>query len=797
MEITAGRRGLINGRGLVNGRGRVNGLINGSGFINGSSVAEPHLPRKNLAPRYLAIGASMIMLFAVATVFIPGSGGSGIQIDGSFTDWNPAAHYPVGTGSSNANVDLQSVSLELPTGNAFLFLRATVRGFPFDTANYDTMYAFLQTDSAAASGYAVAGLHADFMVRVSGSNRTVKDARILQYSPGGGSDDDWMGWRTIGGTIQTAIGGADPNGGEGQIEIAVPLDALTPLARVRASVAFDDNAGNTSRSFVPIAGGGLGSLVVTERGRTWVVAASGGPQVLMEIEFAAYGGPVSVTGLTSSLTPGATFGGLPGTPVDIPADTSRYFNVTVDPIGFSSGVVVRASLAAVDTSSPYVIVGPEGRAYVNAPPAGRRIDGLFRDWPLPRNDTNPARRPALDIRQYDGAVQGNDVYAYARLAGSALEGLTIPDRLLAPVAGGGGPGGNQTASMLPPPRFGEDTVRFYISTNASAPGGVPVNGLRVDRLLEVRGRDGSVTNASLFRWSGQSWRWEARAFTGLGDHEIEVNATVAGVSFNNTQIVAVTSDWAGVADITNAGATRSGTRGDPGLTPLDGSGTQTITAPPLTNEPTVDGSCGVPSDEYAGAASFTNGSFHFFVGRRSGIHRVYLCVEVSADGTNNAGDWAELLFDTTHNHTNNPQPDDRRFRENSQNGTFLKQKGDGSMWVDCGGTCDAPVAASYFNNSIQTYEFNISFLDVWGTNSPNTTQEAGFAIVAFNAATSATYWWGSDSVSDTNPFSWGHLDIPEFPESLAVSVATLAWLGMLRRRRFRSCRPPAGGVTRS
>jgi hypothetical protein len=117
----------------------------------------------------------------------------------------------------------------------------------------------------------------------------------------------------------------------------------------------------------------------------------------------------------------------------------------------------------------------------------------------------------------------------------------------------------------------------------------------------------------------------------------------------------------------------------------------------------------------------------------------------------------------------------------------LTQKGNGAAWVDCGGTCDAPQAASFFNNSLnQTYEFNISFLDVWLTNDPLPNQRAGFAIVAFEATGADTYWWGSDAVSDTDPFTWGHLDIPEFSDALAVGIATLVCLGFLQRRRRRS-----------
>ena len=57
------RRGLGEVNGLVNGQGRINGLLDHRGFINGSTVREARLPVRQLLPRYVAVAASLLLLF--------------------------------------------------------------------------------------------------------------------------------------------------------------------------------------------------------------------------------------------------------------------------------------------------------------------------------------------------------------------------------------------------------------------------------------------------------------------------------------------------------------------------------------------------------------------------------------------------------------------------------------------------------------------------------------------------------------------------------------------------------------
>jgi len=418
---------------------------------------------------------------------------------------------------------------------------------------------------------------------------------------------------------------------------------------------------------------------------------------------------------------------------------------------------------------------------------------LFEDWPLPQPDgpdNPPVNRSSLDILSRDGSVVGSDVFLYAHLGGTALEGGILPQRFARPQPSGGGGGGGGGPGPPPPPLRGQDYVRFYLDTNESEPGGFDAYGLIVDSYVEVRGRDGRVAAASLYRWSGGAWNETSTTVdAAVGAREVELRIQILFATFNNTRLVAVSGDWSGAADTTSPAGTR--TRGGLPPMPLHGGAPLTAIAKPLANIPTIDGNCGSSSNEYEGSDTYTNDSYlKFFVGHRAALTRVYICVEVTADGLNDTtSDWTDILIDRGHNGTGNPQRDDRRFRV-AGDGTFTQQRGDAAGgWEACGGSCLSNNTGTVkFNgtsgNERMTYEFNVSFWDTWGVNSTQTFQRAGFAIFAHNV--SVDYTWGNDQVSESDNTTWGHLDIPEFESVAAVALVSCILVGLIRRRR----RPP-------
>jgi predicted amidophosphoribosyltransferase len=635
MELAAGRRGLINGRGLVNGRGRVNGLINGTGFVNGSSLAEMRLPRKNFLPRYIAIGAAMIMLFAITAALVAPTGTQYlITIDGNFQDWD-SQHVPLyrnGTRSSNPNIEFAGVSVFSP--DSVIFLRGTVSGTVFaDTPNYDTLYAFLDTDGNATSGYDLGDLGADFLVQISGSAGTIEDARLSWFDTASGrARGDWNAW--------TKIAGIAADSGVSDVEVAVPVDLIEAHTttyrsdQLRVRFAFDDNAGETSHVEFPVGSySNGGALRIAQNPVVSTVPASGS-QRLLQLDFGAFGGSVSVSQISVLSNVGWT-SDFPPSPLVLAAGSTRRFNVSVDPSGLADGEIVFARLVAVLANRPYAIVGVEGRAYVTAPPAGKVIDGLFAEWNATHADSDSGSPPpvSLNILRYDGALVGSDFFTYTNVEGRVLEGTSVPHRVVRPPPGGPG-GGNPAPGSPPPPAIGLDYVRFYLDSNSSDTRGLNIGGVFADRLIEVHGRGGRVTNASWYEWSGTDWQWRGVARTGVGLNELEASAFLSGTAFATPQVLEVTGDWSGTADSTLAQPTRAGTRGSGTPVVMDISGNQRYWF--------HDGSSGEPGCTINKVASSTQGT-SFLQVTISSSQSVCWDISETSGTTIPAGTWETLL----------------------------------------------------------------------------------------------------------------------------------------------------------
>jgi hypothetical protein len=370
--------------------------------------------------------------------------------------------------------------------------------------------------------------------------------------------------------------------------LAVSTDALEGYGEflMRVRFALDDNAGQTSHTVVPLQQEAGGLLVeMTPQATT----LGGGVQPFLVLTFTSLGG----VDLTVKQVQLITRGGARFSPDPVPefvvSDRPVPRTVTVDTTGVLDGTLVTAIVTDVTVEAtgaterrgrPFAIVGSQARAYVSQPPTSKVIDGLFADWPAPMPDSDAiqVQRRSLNILSRDGAVVGNQVFLYARLGGDALESGLIPEKPFRPTLSGPG-GGPSAPAAPPPPLVGQDYIRFFVDTDAAAPGGFEIGGVYADHLLEVRGRGGRVTNATVYRVVGSSWAPQAPLDWGMDADEIEVGATIAGAAFNGTQFVVVTADWAGVADRTDS----IGTRG------ALGGGTRGSTAPPAVMDVSGNG----------------------------------------------------------------------------------------------------------------------------------------------------------------------------------------------------------------
>ena len=390
------------------------------------------------------------------------------------------------------------------------------------------------------------------------------------------------------------------------------------------------------------------------------------------------------------------------------------------------------------------------------------------------------------------------VFFHVAVAGDLFAGQ-VPQHIIPPAPSRGG---NSSGRPLPLPRqTGEDILRAYLDLNATDNRGFPVGGIYADYMLEIRGIGGRIVSRNLFAWS-PGWNKVPLPSVATEKDDTNIEGSIAlATTTNSTRVVLATSDWSGMGDVdppgpisSSVGAASTGnglqTATGPSLIILSGTNAKTTTATELTNTPTVDGSCSSIAGEYRGATVASNLSLRLFVGIRSDTKFVHVCLEVTLDVTdNNVSDWGELLFDPGVDTSTTPQSDDRLFQVTSASTTLISKKGDGSAWVKCGPSCDSnDTAQGHFNTTNQVYEFKIRFSDVWGSDSPASNAQAGFAIKAHDQTLPlpVDYYWGSDSIVETNPSSWGVIQIPEFQDAIWVVVSVMVVVVVLRRRRLHS-----------
>jgi len=512
---------------------------------------------------------------------------------------------------------------------------------------------------------------------------------------------------------------------------------------------------------------------------------------VLRVTFRAQGADVTVSDFAYDQTGGGTVR-PPATPITIPRGSEVAATFSVDPGSLVPGSFLTMRLAGVAArTSPGgarvvpTFSGSGGRAYVGPVPTSKVVDGLFDDWSMVQLLPTDPVPPSVDLRQSATSIQ-TDAFFYLETQGDVLAGAVLPEKRVPP---GNGGGTSSSAVVAIKRTTGEDLLRIYVDTDDRDTVGQAIGGLVANRLLEVRGRLGRITSTAMFAWdtAGRDWAPTSGftfdiAFVG-SQFEASAQAGFFG-TMNNPRVLFATTDWAGRGDATAATGLRSGTRSGPGIAPLHGPNPLTILATPLTNIPSIDGNCATTSTEYDAASTNTTADLTFQLGRWSDSQYLFVCLEVTADTTNNTLDWGELLFDTNHLGGSAPQPDDRRFQVASNSTNLTRQKGNGTAWVDCGTDCDAgDIAQGNYSGTDEIYEFRIRFSDVWGNNTPSDNQTAGFAIVAYDSDTATNYSWGNDNVDENVPDTWGHLEIPEFPSTLAMAAVTFGILGVVRRRR--------------
>ncbi len=547
--------GLVNGtgrvNGLVQGQGRVNGLVSPQGRVNGSALVpgaqlkvRSRRTRRSRRVRYGLIAAGVLVALVIGTsLFAPTpTPYSPIVIDGVFSDWASVPALDAASPAPDPNVSISRYAALLDRDSLFLYASASGSTFG-DSAGYDGFYFLIDADGNPSTGFAFRDLGADAVVEVFGGNNSVAGARLYVFPA-----DAELNWsrRQSSGRVVAA---ASALGLEAEIS-TFDIGRFDSDA-YRIEVYTTNFQGATSRGAAPLSPFG-GAVLLEPRPLTAVIGSA--PSSFVEIRVRALGISAADTWTVSSFlfntTPGITTS-LSAESVTLsqgrPTDT---IIVSVAAPGLSPGDVIEVRVIGAQAPRPVVVRGEPARAYVIAPPADIRIDGLFVDWLFVDTldtDAAPINNADVDIVRAGAAVNTSISFFHVAVSGVLLDG-TVPERhIRVPPS----PGGNGSSGPpVPLPRqTGEDILRVYVDVNASDTAGEPVGGVYADYLLEVRGQAGRITSRTLFAWTG---RWSTVSNPGvmIAKTATDIEGSISILATSQTQMVFAATDWSGLGDVT-------------------------------------------------------------------------------------------------------------------------------------------------------------------------------------------------------------------------------------------------------
>ena len=470
----AAPKGRVNGQGRTNGltssiastrRGMTNGLTNGNGFTNGLGARRFAAESRQRAWRVWVIPVLAAALLSVPLLFsVELVNENRFGIDGSFGDWPTRASLapdPALPGS----VDLTGAAVRMDPDRLYGFVEtreALFAGSP-DGVQTDAVRMFVDSDGAAATGYAADGLGADLLVQVTGARGSVAGASVSTFDPAA-DPSDWGGWVAVD-TALVAVGrGAESN----RVEFALAHFPGRNGSTLRASfetLSFDGAEDSSGFALGPVPD--TGTLVVEQRSLAPLAIANGSSSFL-EVNVRA---PVAVpSGAPALASLGVTATGslpvtalLSATLLDAAgatlASASRNQNgfnfVLSPPLAVPQSGVTLTVAAVVDVASQGDTVGleiasdadvhamnaivslatlPADRdlSYAGGAPPGVAIDGAFGDWPAPAADgvgeASTQGNRDIDLSAYDSVRAGSTVAVYAGVVGRILHGSLVPAR---------------------------------------------------------------------------------------------------------------------------------------------------------------------------------------------------------------------------------------------------------------------------------------------------------------------------------------------------------------------------------
>ncbi|NOQ53195.1 MAG: hypothetical protein GQ558_01165, partial [Thermoplasmata archaeon] len=532
-----------------------------------------------------------------------------IIIDGEFEDWKGITRFTDRTGDfTNSNLDIESYAYTDDGGD--LAVNVQVRGqilngnVPVD--GMDTLIVYFDVDDSDTTGYRLYGFGIDYIIEVRGWDNTIHSASVKEFKSSR-DPNDWNGFTAVGSVSAAAKGS--------QMEIKATNAASwmdDKDARWGMNLQTSELEGDWS-PFTLRKPGAI-QLRQTSMGVVGEYLMPGQQHNVLRIDLTSYDMEASLTYLTavSAIEPAPTLLDLQR--CDLFLDSNRNgdwdsgdlslsndnwgtgddggvsFNMEASPLIVPEGTVQRLFLVATVGGSanpgravmlhvadpwsveaedlPATVIPIEGRAsYIDDYQLPITIDGLFEDWnsvfednggniTLHQDPLGDGPRASLDLYHYASFIDpepGSDralFYAEIDPTSKVLTGTPTPlDNLQRPSGGGGG-GGGGPGPTEPPELFGYDAAQFFINIEGATPSRNFL-GIQATHVIDVRGVDGEVRTATLWKYTGAvaaPWvRMVDPVKAAAGVHEVEVALDTANLG--NVEIALVMMlGWDGGSD---------------------------------------------------------------------------------------------------------------------------------------------------------------------------------------------------------------------------------------------------------
>ncbi len=502
----------------------------------------PRPPKGRDYQKDIAIILVLILLASALVPFLvslPQVDRESVSIDGQFGDWQLVSNNTDAMETLNPNVNIINYKLATDFNNVYFYIQTGSTGSMFGDSVGDNARIFIDVDQNDTTGYKIKGIGADYQIQVFGHDNFVKSAALLRFNNVRDSNDI-NGFESHAPAVPFAEGN--------ELEVRVSLsDIGLNMNQPITAVYYVANA-NGQYDFSDYPATSLGNILHVSQSSA--VAPSGlitGNAPVLNLNFTVSGDYALIDDIV--LPSGYTLMDSDNNVVSFPLNITNtpeaftvYFNTAAASTeSFFTYEILAGNIIATDA---YVVVqGPGAFAYVGNAPAIVNIDGAFADWEDgagglrgagftdPIDDVMDMERilpfdaPRLDLVEVRELQENDNINLYLDVEGDMFAGFDVPikeDFYYDTIPTTTRSDATQTTSdvwqpqestigtrqaspdLQPPteykPQLGEDAVLVFIDINDDASDGFLVNGIGADRLLDIRGQYGKVTNITAYRF---------------------------------------------------------------------------------------------------------------------------------------------------------------------------------------------------------------------------------------------------------------------------------------------------------